>query len=402
MIPHSDGTAGRSWRDGRELGQGLESSAFRRREVVFWYPALNPYMADRFSALARASEVDFEVWIGRDTNPSRAWIVEAEARRFPYRTVPGVTVGQHRIGLPIGAMVREHPRLLITFHADPAVLLSVLQRVHPGGQLAYYVEKTFDTWTPRSRGKEVLKRLLFSGDVKFLTPGPDADSYLARYGVEPDRIWRLEHAVRHGHLSSARRLRASRYSERDAQGLHGFVFLYLGRIWWQKGIWTLLDAFERLAVAGRDVSLLVVGDGADREPFVQAVADRRIPGVAVRDFVQQPALPEVFALADALVFPTRGDPYGLVVDEAMAAGLPVISSTNAGEIATRIIPGSTGLLVPPDDPAALHDAMLSLEADRRSASEMGDRAAKRLEGRTPERWAAQVAKAVREIGEGRK
>ncbi len=60
------------------------------------------------------------------------------------------------------------------------------------------------------------------------------------------------------------------------------------------------------------------------------------------DFVQKDRLPEFYALGDAFVFPTRGDPYGLVVDEAMASGLPVIASDAAGEITSRVTPEETG------------------------------------------------------------
>lgn len=369
----------------------------RRRDVVFWYAALNPYMAERFSALERLETLDFETWIGRDTNPARAWLVDDTARQFPYRTVPGVTVGSHRIGLPIREMLGVHPRVLISFHADPAVAMGVVQRLHPRCRLLYYVEKTFDTWTPRNFAKEALKRLLFSPNVMFLTPGPDADGYLARYGVGPERIRRLEHAVDYAHLSASRGLRASLRPRREAMGLHGFVFLFLGRVWWQKGIWTLLDAHERLVADGHHVTLLVVGDGPDRDRFRQTVADRRIRGVVMRDFVQQPHLPSILASSDALVFPTRGDPYGLVVDEAMAAGLPVISSTSAGEIRTRVVPGETGLLVEPDDVDGLHAAMRHLQDESERAAAMGDRAAEAMRNRTPERWARQVTDAVRDL-----
>jgi glycosyltransferase involved in cell wall biosynthesis len=148
---------------------------------------------------------------------------------------------------------------------------------------------------------------------------------------------------------------------------------------------------------GVDSTLLIVGDGPDRDRFRQAVADRRIPRVVIRDFVQQRDLPRILASSDALVFPTRGDPYGLVVDEAMAAGLPVISSTSAGEIRTRVIPGETGLLVEPDDSGALHAAMRGLHEHPDRAAAMGDRGGAAMEHRTPERWARQVTDAVRDI-----
>lgn len=371
----------------------------RRRDVVFWYGALNPYMAERFSALSRLGSVDFECWTVRDTNPDRSWIVRDRQRQFPHRIVNGIGLGSHRIGLPIRELVSIHPRVIVTFHADPAVVVSLVQRLHPRCDLIYYVEKTFDTWTPRHPVKEVLKRLLFSGKVQFFSPGTDADAYLAKYGVNTDRVWRLEHAIDYQRLATAQRIRKDSVGReaRARMGLRGFVYLYLGRVWWQKGLWTLLAAHERLMSEGRDATLLVVGDGTDRTRFREEVEARQVRGVVMRDFVQQDELPEVMGAADALVFPTRGDPYGLVVDEAMAAGLPVIASTSAGEIRSRVAHGATGLLVAPDDQHGLWAAMDSLLNDTHRAQEMGEAGAKWIEHRTPDRWAHQVSDALRGV-----
>jgi glycosyltransferase involved in cell wall biosynthesis len=123
--------------------------------------------------------------------------------------------------------------------------------------------------------------------------------------------------------------------------------------------------------------------------MVQELGLKRVMFV---DFVQQPELPGVYALGDAFVFATRGDPYGLVVDEAMAAGLPVISTTHAGEIGARVIQDETGLLIPPDNVSALETAMLSMLDDRKRAMEMGASANHRFADRSVDSWAAQIEK----------
>jgi hypothetical protein len=86
-------------------------------------------------------------------------------------------------------------------------------------------------------------------------------------------------------------------------------------------------------------------------------------------------------MADVFVFPTLGDPNGLVVEEALAAGLPVISTANAGDIRSRIVEGVTGFVVPPFDPGALADRMRVLAADpaqRASMRQAGVRVAARF------------------------
>jgi glycosyltransferase involved in cell wall biosynthesis len=87
----------------------------------------------------------------------------------------------------------------------------------------------------------------------------------------------------------------------------------------------------------------------------------------------------------------------MVVDEAMAAGLPVISTTAAGEIRARVIEGETGWLVPANDGSELARAMSSVAKDLPAARRMGEAAAARMASLGPDRWAAEFEKAVSRI-----
>jgi glycosyltransferase involved in cell wall biosynthesis len=107
-----------------------------------------------------------------------------------------------------------------------------------------------------------------------------------------------------------------------------------------------------------------------------------LAGVMWVGFVQPTDLPEVYGLADVMVFPTLGDPHGLVVEEAMAAGLPVISTSAAGDIHARIPEDVAGHIVPPGQDAPLAERMTELAANpaRRAAmGAAGRRSAKRFD-----------------------
>ena len=114
-------------------------------------------------------------------------------------------------------------------------------------------------------------------------------------------------------------------------------------------------------------------------------------------FKQKPELPRYYALADVFVFPTLGDPYGLVVDEAMACSLPVISSSAAGEILERVEKGINGYIVPPEDSGALAERMLHLAQDPLLCVRMGWISVKKIQGHTPENWAKDFERAVEKI-----
>jgi glycosyltransferase involved in cell wall biosynthesis len=371
----------------------------RRPYTVLWYSAISPYMADRFAELHRRGNLEFECWFNRDRNPGRSWVVPRERLEFPHVFVPSITTRGGSIGLPVARYFRRQPDVIVTFHADSGVALSATLAAVPMSRLVYYVEKTFDSWVNRSPIKEAAKRALFSRASGFLTPGTDADEYLSRYGVGADRTFRLSHAIQVDHFARAHQLRRSpdMSARRRAMGLDGFVFLNVGRLWWQKGIDALLAAFRIARDRGVNATLLLVGDGVDRERYMSEVETLGVSDVVFVDFVQQGALPDMFALADAFVFPTRGDPYGLVVDEALASGMPVVATTSAGEIKSRVLEGETGHLVPPDDPDRLAAAMERLARGPSQAARMGATGAKLMADHTPSRWAEQFEAAMNAI-----
>jgi glycosyltransferase involved in cell wall biosynthesis len=128
-----------------------------------------------------------------------------------------------------------------------------------------------------------------------------------------------------------------------------------------KGIDVLIEAAR---LAREPVHLEIYGDGTLRGDLERQA---RQAGVEARfhGFVSEP-----LAEVDVLVQPSRADNLPLAVLEAMAAGLPVIG-TRVGGIPELVVDGETGLLVEPEDPRALADALESLARDRRRLVELG-------------------------------
>ena len=214
-----------------------------------------------------------------------------------------------------------------------------------------------------------------------------------------ERIFFATHTIDIPHFETAcERGREERDALRRELGLEGTTFIYVGRLWWGKGINYLLEAFEAVQrQSAAPVSLLLVGDGPEEVTLRQACAERGIRNVVFAGFQQKPDLPRYYALADVFVFPTLGDPYGLVVDEAMACGLPVISTSAAGEIRDRVEEGVNGYIVPPEDSAALAGAMRTLAQDAALRERMGAVSAQKIQGHTPEQWAEDFERIVRRL-----
>ncbi len=151
------------------------------------------------------------------------------------------------------------------------------------------------------------------------------------------------------------------------------IVLFVGRLEWRKGIHLLLKAIKDL-----DVLLLIVGKG-ELEGFLKAYSKK----LKIKDkviFMKEQLngnLPEIYSIADVFVLPSLIEAFGIVLLEAMATKVPVIG-TNVGGIPEIIKPGKTGLLVKPNDPFDLRDAINKLLSDEILRKRIGAMARKEI------------------------
>jgi phosphatidyl-myo-inositol alpha-mannosyltransferase len=141
------------------------------------------------------------------------------------------------------------------------------------------------------------------------------------------------------------------------------LVLFVGRLEPRKGLDLLVRAFLRLRARRPDVRLCVVGEGPERERCQRMIPPSIRPDVLFVGSVSQDELPRYHASADVFVSPaTGGESFGIVLLEAMAAGLPVVASDIPG-YRTVMQEGRQGRLVPPSDAFVLADALDALLAN---------------------------------------
>ena len=129
----------------------------------------------------------------------------------------------------------------------------------------------------------------------------------------------------------------------------------------------------------------------------QRCLKKGIHNVVFAGFQQKQELPSYYVAADVFVFPTLGDAYGLVVDEAMTCSLPVISTNAVGEIHDRIEDGLNGYIIQPENAESLCDRMERLVRDPKLRERMSQYSAEKIKEHTPARWAEGFENAVDKI-----
>jgi glycosyltransferase involved in cell wall biosynthesis len=209
--------------------------------------------------------------------------------------------------------------------------------------------------------KEAALRALFSY-VYGLYIGEQNRRYFLRYGMEEERLFPARYCVDNAYFRRrADELAPARDELRARFGIDSDmpVILSAGKLIPKKAPLVLLEAFRRVRER-RSCALLFVGDGELR-PEIEAAAG---PDVHLAGFLDQSELPAAYVAADVFCLPSVfHETWGIVVNEALNFGLPVVVSDKVGSAADLVRSGWNGLVVPAGEPEPLADALDKLVAD---------------------------------------
>jgi phosphatidylinositol alpha-1,6-mannosyltransferase len=149
------------------------------------------------------------------------------------------------------------------------------------------------------------------------------------------------------------------------------VALYVGRLVGVKSVDTLLRAFQGVQRLLPDAGLAIVGDGPLRGSLQGMAGALGLRHVTWGGFVQPADLARYYAAADLFALPSYDEPWGVVVMEAMACGLPVVLSERVGCARDLVAAGENGSVVPWNETNAWSTALATILADARLRRKMG-------------------------------
>lgn len=334
-----------------------------------------PYRIPLFNALA--ARVDLRVVFLRERNPDRPFRLHREELRFDWRVLPGtdVTVGGRWVVLNRGVVreLRTADALIVGGWNQPAFWAALAWSAVRRVPALLWVESTLGD--ARSGRLEPMKRRLLRAAAGFVVPGTAARDYLRNLGIAADRITVAGNAVDPAIFGAATRTRSDGPCR----------VVTVARLSPEKGVDVLVRAAE-----GLDAEVVVAGSGPE-EGRLRALAG---PNVTFLGNVERDDLPELYANADVAVVPSRSDTWGMALNEAALAGLPLVASSVVGGSLDLVEEGVNGFRVPPDDPAALREALRRLVEDETFRRSAGARSREIVARFTPERWADAVEASI--------
>lgn len=320
-----------------------------------------PYMVPVYRVLAR-SLPNCRLYLSTLMEPDRRWEVDLPIRDVVVqRNLAIRQVWRHPSGFrertylhvpydTLWLLCRDRPQVVVAGQMGARTLQAAVYRcLHPSSRLIVWADLSERTEMGRSRVRQGIRRQLLRRADGVLVNGRSGARYVAAYGAGDDKVFTVPYP---SDMQRFGRAPLARDAHRQMR------LLYVGRLVDGKGLVPFARALCDWAGAHRErtIEFWLAGEG----PLRGRLEGLPRPGNLSFRFlghVPYDRLPEVYAQAGILVFPTLADTWGLVVNEAMAAGLPVLGSVYSQAVEELVREGVTGWPFRPDGPGEIDDAL---------------------------------------------
>jgi glycosyltransferase involved in cell wall biosynthesis len=339
-----------------------------------------PYRVPLFNLLdrkLRAAGWELEVVFGSRGNRRRRWRIAPEAYGFRHHFLEGrnVPLARERILNTYGGLTRRlkerEPAGIICTGYSAGTMAAARYARRAGIPLAIW-SGTTESVQERAWWRRRQRRWLVGKSNAFLAYGTEARQYLVALGAPAERVfiaWNTVDTSRFDRLAGAHT--PDRY-----EPLRLLTVGYLER---RKRVDRAIRAVAAAVERGLDIVLDIAGEGSERAALERLARDcgvaDRVRFLGYRDY---DALQAAYAGAHAFLFTTGRDIWGLVLVEAMAAGLPCLASIRAGATRDLVLEDETGYAVDFDDTDAVVDRLARLRRDPGRIEYMGNEARNRI------------------------
>lgn len=336
---------------------------------------LTPYTIARYTAISKMKEVELSVLIQAKSEPNRTWNFDEYSNLdFSCNLLPGIHFNTGKKNL--------------SFHFNYGIKKSIMKEspdvviiVGWNNPTSYFTARACKklgipliAWSGSTKNEPSLLRSLGSPAIRwlhrqcsaFVAYGTAAKELLVdHWGIAESKIFILGNPV--DNIFFSRESKAAKKYNRtrihDAFKNRKTV-LYSGQLIERKGIHDLVVAFETVLKKHPDAHLVIAGKGKLRDNLMDYVKDSRSNNIHLIGHIDQDLLPRLYAHSTIFCLPSHEEVWGLVINEAMACGTPVVASDVCGACRDLIVPGKTGLVFKTGDPDDLAVQLLKLLENR--------------------------------------
>ena len=342
--------------------------------VAFLTNIVSPYRLPVFQRLAQTPDWDFRVMVNAESEFDRSWAVSHDAcpvrqsktwsfRRIVHSDIPVPFDQTITLHVPVGLwgdLRRFRPQVVISHELGPRTMLAAAYCKAHGVPLVIWSYQSLVSATQGSGLKQMVRRRLISQASCLIGMGGQAREVLRGWGGDDERIVDAPNTADNETLINRfadPSSKAAAHKLRWEFGKGRNIATVIGRLVPLKGTAALLQQWSALPQSVKDQWRLVfVGDG----PLAKLIEDSDDESVCHAGHADAAQMADWYQASDLHIFPTLGDVWGLVVNEAMLCGTPTLCSVHAGCSTDMISDGHNGFTYDPTAPDAvsrIHDAL---------------------------------------------
>ena len=357
----------------------------KNKRVLYLTNIPSPYRVEFFNELTKYMDVTVAFELRNAKNRDEAW---QSGENYKFKSVfmkPLITRTESAYCPEVFKLLKEFKNdvIVVGGYATPTGMAAILYL--KAKKIPFYLNCDGGFIGDDSLFKKKVKTFFIGSATYYLSTGVGADKYLMHYGAKKERIYHYSFSsLREEDIEEAVKQRDEKVSLRNKIGLaEKNMIVFVGSFIHRKGIDILLKACTNM----EDTAVVLIG-GSDISAYKDMVSEKLKEHIYPVGFKNKEEMKKYYQAADLMVLPTREDIWGLVINEAMAQGLPVVTTNRSLAGLTLVKNGENGYIVPVEDIKATKEAIEKI-LDGGSAAEFGRKSLEKISNYTIEQMAAE-------------
>jgi glycosyltransferase involved in cell wall biosynthesis len=335
-----------------------------KKRVLIFHPALAPYRVDLFNELSNHFDLKVVFFQKNLQNQTfdQEYLTSLLTCDYSYLT-EGIKIGKRYLRYGLRKEIEDfNPDYVISMEFSfSSILLSIIRKLalRPKWRLIIWTADNKYICADSSYPRKIARSFVTQCSDGLIVYSKTTKAWYENYGIQPAKIGicsNLPSEVRFLEKLSVSTSYIDKHME-NFQLENQKILLYVGRLSKVKGLDLLIHSFKILAEKNKDLKLIIVGDGDQKNYLLSLAKELKLSEQIV--FVGRFEGPELlvwYKIAHCFVLPSRFEPYGAVVNEALLAGTPVVCSKYAGS-SDLIETSKNGYVIDPEDVENMAEAI---------------------------------------------
>lgn len=379
----------------------------KKIKVLILHNYMAPYRFPLFESISKNKDIDLTVYFMSRSAKNRKW-KELPKLNFKYKVLPKIEISYFGKDLLAYIINYTFPFLFVKEKFDVVISAGWLDFASQAAFfLSRFTKTKFIIWSESTVNEPSLLRTVTLPFVSYLVKKSDSwiaistrsKEYLISLGAKAKKVFIGYSSVDNDLFSKLSTMSAK---EIDMAKLNlniksKKVVLYVGQFIERKGIEYLISGFKKYLKDDLEASLLIVGYGPSEEKLKKMSSGLVNKNIFFLNHIEIEQMPKIYGLSDLFVLPSLEETWGLVINEAMAAGLPIITTDKVGSSADMVKNGVNGYVIKSKSSNQIYHMIKKIFNDRIKLNLMKKNSSSMISSFSPQKQAAAFIKSIQSV-----